>query len=72
MEEVGSDFLSIETVGQDLGIDVMGMMAFAFEYAGKQVGAGHEELFEMLHLSMCYGVITTARALKTQPLVDAA
>lgn len=72
MEERGEQTVSWEEVSKDLDLDIMGLMAFAFEYAGKQCPKDAVELFEMLHLALCYGSITTARALKRMPLANVA
>lgn len=72
MEERGEQTVSWQEVTKDLQVDIMGLMAFAFEYAGKQSPRGADELFEMLHLACCYGSITTARALKRLPLANVA
>lgn len=66
LEELGGEDASWQAVSQSLGIDVMSLMSFAFEYAGKNSPADAEELFEMLHVAFCYGSITTARALQSQ------
>lgn len=72
MEERGEETVSWQEVTKDLEVDVMGLMAFGFEYAGKVCPKDADELFEMLHLALCYGSITTARALKRKPLANVA
>lgn len=72
MEERGDGTVSWEEASRDLGLDMMGLLAFGFEFAGKQAPPGCDELFELLHLAFCYGAITTARAVRGVALADAA